>query len=351
MTTPTEAGSGPKQDSLTIEQIAVLAQISRSTVSRVLNNHPNVRPAVRERVWQVINEHQYTPSAAARSLASRRTGVIGLIVPTTAAEIFSDPFFGPTIQAITEASARAGYLVMLSMVTADAERGLYERIVRGRHFDGVLMLSSHIDDPILPLLIKDQIPLTLFGSHPYFHSINWVDATQREGAHEAVTHFVKLGHRRIATISGPLYMAAGIERRDGYKQGMLEAGLPLLPELMVEGNWTQQSGYAAMQQLLQLPDPPTAVFVASDTMAIGAIRGANDLGRAVPDDVALVAFDDLPPAAFANPPLSTIHQPIADMGAAAIKLLVDQIERRGQEATHLRLPTHLVVRRSCGATR
>lgn len=334
---------------LTIEQIAALAQSSRSTVSRVLNGHPNVRPAVRERVLRVMDQHGYAPHAAARNLARRRTNVIGLIVPTTAAEIFSDPFFGPTIQAIMEASTRAGYFVMLSMVTADAERMLYERILRGRHFDGVLMLSTHIDDPILPLLMKDNIPLTLFGSHPYLHDLTWVDAEQREGAHQAVVHLARLGHRRIATITGPLHMAAGLERRDGYKQGLLEAGLPLLPELIVEGAWTQQSGYAAMQQLLKLPEPPTAVFIGSDSMAIGAISGANDLGCTVPQDIAVVAFDDLPVAWYAHPPLTTIHQPLAEMGAVAIKLLVDQIEQRDTPITHVRLPTELVVRRSCGA--
>lgn len=336
--------------SMTIEQIAQLANISRSTVSRVLNNHPHVRPAVRERVLSVINEYGYAPSAAAQSLASRRTHVIGLVIPTTVTEIFSDPFFGTAIHGITEASAQAGYFVMLSMVTMDNEPGFYERILRSRHFDGVLMLASHVDDPILPRLRSDQLPLVSFGSHPYFQDLTWVDTEQREGACRAVIHLVGLGHRRVATITGPLNMVAGLERRDGYKQGLLETGLPIHPEFIIEGTWTQQSGYTAMQRLLSLRQQPTAVFVASDTMAIGAIRAINEAGFKVPSDIAIVAFDDLPIASYANPPLSTIRQPISEMSAAAVRLLINQIDFREERGQHIRFPTELIVRDSCGAT-
>lgn len=334
---------------ITIEEIAQLANVSRATISRVLNNHPNVRTVVRERVLRVINEQGYVPSAAAKSLASRRTHVIGLLIPSTVSEIFADPFFGAAIQAITEASMQAGYFVMLSMVTVDMEHGFYERILRSRHFDGMLMLSSHIDDPILPLLRRDKLPLVSIGSHPYYPDLSWVDAQQREGAHWAVTHLINLGHRRVATITGPLYMVAGLERRDGYKQGLLESDLPILPELMVEGTWTQESGYRAMQQLLALSHPPTAVFVASDTMAVGAIRAINEVGRKVPADVALVSFDDLPLASYANPPLSSVRQPIGEMGAAAVKMLIDQIERAEPRGQHVRFPVELIVRDSCGS--
>jgi LacI family transcriptional regulator len=335
---------------LTIEQIAKLAHSSPSTVSRVLNNHPNVRPAVRERVLQVINEHGYVPRAAAQSLAKRRTQVIGLLIPIAAAKNFADPFFGPLIQGITESSTRAGYFVVLSIVMADMEHGFYERVLRSRHFDGVIMFSGDIDDPILPLLMKDKTPLVLIGSHPYFHELTWVTAEQREGASRAVNHLIGLGHQRIATITGALHTVAGMERCDGYKQSLLEAGLPIHAEYIVEGDWTRQGGCTAMERLLSLAEPPTAVFVASDTMAIGAIHAIYQAGHAIPSDVALVAFDDLPFASYANPPLSTIRQPIGEMGAMAVKLLVDQIERRNECREHMCLPTELVVRRSCGST-
>src|SRR5262245_11274479 len=152
------SGALPNGSSLTIEHIASLADVSRSTVSRVLNNHPSVRPGVRERVLQVIREHNYAPQAAARSLASARTDTIGLLIPRSAAFSLADPFIASMIQALFEASAQQGYFVMLAMVTADMEPGFYERILRGRHFDGVIMFSSDIDDPILPLLIRDGRP-------------------------------------------------------------------------------------------------------------------------------------------------------------------------------------------------
>lgn len=334
---------------MTIEEIAELAGVSRSTVSRVLNDQPNVRKQVRDRVLAVMHEHGYVPQAAARSLARRRTQVICLLIPDTTAGIFGDPFFGYVIGYISEACANAGYFLMLAMVTPDRERGFYERIIRSRHFDGLIMLSSDIDDPILPRIMKDQLPFVLFGSHPYFDDLSWVDADQQRGARAAVLHLVGLGHQRIATITGPMSMAAAIERRDGYKQGMLEAGLPIDQQLIVEGAWTEQGGYAAMRQLLALPTPPTAVFVASDTMTVGAIRVVGEAGLRIPDDLALVSFDDLPLAQFANPPLTTVRQPIADMCASAVRLLVAQIEQDTSEKIHVRLPTTLVQRVSCGA--
>jgi LacI family transcriptional regulator len=337
--------------SLTIEEIAELAKVSRSTVSRVINNHPSVRPAVRDRVLRVISEQNYAPRAAARSLASSRTDVIGLLIPRTAAMIFSDPFFHTVIQGITEACANQGYFLMLAMVTGDMEQGFYNRILRSRHFDGLIMLSSDIDDPIMPLLIKDRIPLVLIGSHPYFQDLTSVDVDQRSGVSAAVEHLIRLGHRRIGTVTGSLQMAVGAERRDGYKRALLEGSLPIEPALLAEGHFTQAGGYEAMMRLLHLPQRPTAVFVASDTMALGALTAIREAGLVVPDDIALVSFDDLPHSSFTEPPLTTVRQPIAEMGATAVTLLTDRIKQPGHPAVQVRLHTSLIVRASCGAMR
>jgi LacI family transcriptional regulator len=334
---------------LTIEQIAVIAQVSRSTVSRVLNDHPSVRPEVRERVLRVMREHNYAPHAAARSLARSQTNIIGLVIPRTAATIFAEPFFPLVIQGITEACSSQDYFLMLAMITADLEQDFYSRIVRSRHFDGLIMLSSDLDDPILPQLIKDRMPLVLIGSHPYFQDLSWVDGANGEGAHMAVTHLLKLGHRRIATITGPIEMEVSIDRRDGYKRALLEAGLPISPELIVAGEFTQESGYRAMTQLLGLPQCPTAVFAASDSMAIGALRAIREAGLSVPEDVALVSFDDLPVAGFADPPLTTVHQPVLELGAKAVDLLIERIKVPERTPVQVRLPTKLIVRKSCGA--
>jgi LacI family transcriptional regulator, galactose operon repressor len=332
---------------LTIEHIATLAKVSRSTVSRVLNNHPSVRPTVRERVLQVIREQNYAPQAAARSLASARTDTIGLLVPRSAAFGLADPFIASTIQSLFEASAQQGYFLMLAMVTADMEPGFYERILRSRHVDGVIMTSSDIDDPILPLLIKDGGPMVLIGRHPYFLNVVSVDVENREGAREAVAHLIGLGHRRIGVINGQLEMEAALARRDGYKQALLEAGIAIDPDLMVEGFYSETGAYQAMLKLLQLPQPPTAVFASSDTMAIAAMHAIRQHGLRVPDDIALIGYDDLPLAAYATPPLTSVHQPIGEMGAHAVRLLVEQIKGQGP-ATSVRLPARLVVRESSG---
>jgi DNA-binding LacI/PurR family transcriptional regulator len=332
---------------LTIVHIATLAEVSRSTVSRVLNNHAGVRPNVRERVLRVIREQNYAPQAAARSLASSRTDTIGLLIPRSAAVSLADPFIASMIQSLFEASAQQGYFVSATMLTADMEPGFYDRILRSRHFDGVIMFSSDIDDPILPLLIKDGSPMVLIGRHPYFLNVTSVDVENREGARDAVAHLIGLGHRRIAAINGQLQMEAAQARRDGYKQALLEAGMAIDAELMVEGFYSEVAAYQAMLTLLDLPDPPTAIFAASDTMAIGALHAVRHRGLRVPEDIALIGYDDLPLAAYATPPLTSVHQPISDMGAHAVRLLVEQIRGRGP-ATSVRLPARLVVRESSG---
>ncbi|HEU4323993.1 MAG TPA: LacI family DNA-binding transcriptional regulator [Roseiflexaceae bacterium] len=337
------------QAALTIEQIAQIAEVSRSTVSRVLNEHPSVRPEVRDRVLRVIKEYNYTPHAAARSLAGSRTDIIGLLIPRTAGVIFADPFFGCIIQSVTETCSSMGYYLMLSMITAEMEESFYNRTLRSRHFDGIILLSSDVDDPLLPLLIKDQMPFVLIGSHPYFQNLTTIDADNREGARAATAHLLELGHKRIGTITGPLQMDSAIARRDGYKRALLEAGIPIVPELIISSDYTQEGGYHAAQYLLRQTVRPTALFVGSDTMAMGVLRACHELGLRIPQDIALVGFDNLPTAQYANPPLTTVNQPITEMGATAVRVLIERIKNTRYDHRQLRLPTHLVVRESSGA--
>jgi len=334
---------------LTIEEIADLAAVSRSTVSRVLNDHPSVRPVVRARVLAVIQEQHYTPRAAARSLASSRTQAVGLLIPGSAAFIFSDAFFPQVIQGISETCSSHGYILMLSTVTPELEHDFYERVLRGHHVDGVIVMSSNIDDPVLPLLIHDPTPLVLVGRHPYLRDLNSVDVENHEGALVAVRHLIGLGHVRIATITGPLHSSAAMDRGNGYKEALVEASLTIRPELIVTGDFTQEGGRQAMRTLLQLPEPPTAVFVASDTMASGALQAARELEVRVPEDIALVSFDDLPIASLLVPSLTTVHQPLYDLGAAAADLLLKRLDQPEAPPEQVWLPTQLVIRQSSGA--
>lgn len=331
---------------MTLEEIAELAAVSRSTVSRVINNHPNVRPDVRARVWEVVERQGYAPNAAARSLATKRTNILGLLLPQSARDTFTDPFFSLLIPSITETCSQHRRYLMLSMVTADQELEFYRHVLRAGHLDGLIVGVSLMDDPILPLLINDPLPLVLLGHHPYYPQANWVDVDSLQCAAEAVSFLIQNGRRRIATITLPLTLIAGLDRRDGYKRALLQHRMPIDPDLIVETESFTNGGYLAMQRLLALPEPPDAVFTASDSLAIGAMAAIRAAGLRVPEDIAVVGFDDQPSAMLADPPLTTVRQPIAELGRRAVELLMALIEGETNRPQHVMLPTSLVMRAS-----
>ncbi|HZR38943.1 MAG TPA: LacI family DNA-binding transcriptional regulator [Ktedonobacteraceae bacterium] len=335
---------------LTIEDIAELAGVSRSTVSRVLNDHPSVRPGVRDRVWQIINEQGYAPQAAARNLVNQRTQIIGVLFPRGAN--LTNPIFASIGQGIGQECARKGYTAMLSLGLRDMEENVLFNMLRSRHFDGIVLISSDINDP-LPLFLKEaRIPYTRIGHDPNTDDLKWVDVDNVDGAYKAVNHLISLGHRRIAIIKGPAQEVCTPDRFEGYKKALQEVGLPLDPALVYESrDWLHTSGYAAMKRFLQLDQPPTAVFSSNDMMAAGTLHALYEHGLQVPQDMAIVGFDDVPQTTVIIPPLTTIRQPSAEMGARATEMLIDQLESNDSQPTHLILPTTLVVRQSCGASR
>jgi LacI family transcriptional regulator len=345
-----EAGRQVKAMALTLEEVGKLAGVSRSTVSRVVNGHPSVRDEVRERVWQVIRETGYQPHAAARSLASRRSQVIGVIIPEAVSTLFVDPFFALLLRGITEACNAHSYQLMLSLFDAPADQGgTYRRILRSSHLDGVIVASTHMDDPIFPKLLQDSIPFVLVGRHPDLR-VNYVDVDNVGGARMAVEHLIRLGHQRIGTITGPLSMSHGEDRLAGYRHGLRAHGIGVNGDLVVEGDYTERGGYTGAKQLLAAS--PTAIFVASDVMAIGALKALREAGRRVPADVALVGFDDVSIASAVVPALTTVRQPIERLGPTAAELLLSLLAEgpdRQASAQRVILPTELVVRDSCGA--
>ncbi|MFQ5614448.1 MAG: LacI family DNA-binding transcriptional regulator [Anaerolineae bacterium] len=333
----------------TLEEIAKVAGVSRSTVSRVINDEPNVRPAVRQRVWEVVETMGYHPNAAARSLASRRSQVIGAIIPQTVNTVFADPFFPGVLRGIADAANEHKYHLMLSMVSPPLEEDFYRRALRSQLLDGVVIMSAFLDDPLIPRLLRDRIPFVIIGRHPRESAASYVDADNVRGARMATAHLLRQGRQRMASITGPASMIAGLDRREGYRTALREADLPLEEKLIVAGDFTEASGYAAMQQLL--PQEPDAVFVANDLMAVGALRAIRQAGRRVPEDVALVGFDDAQIAAYAEPPLTTVRQPVYELGSTAIDLLLRLLENDTQGPLRTILPTELVIRASCGAQR
>lgn len=337
----------------TLEEVARLAGVSRSTVSRVVNQHPNVRPEVRERVWEVIRKTGYQPHAAARSLATRRTRVIGLIIPQAVTTLFTDPYFPILMRGVADACNAHNYHLMLSLFSQRRVHNsrthqdlLYQQVLRGRYLDGVVVSSAPLDDPIFPRLLEDSVPFVIVGRCPY-EQASYVDVDNVIGARMAVEHLLRLGHERIATITGPLNMCAGQDRLEGYRQALTARGISVDEHLIAEGDFTEQGGRAAMQRLLSYQ--PTAVFAASDMMAVGALKAIREAGLNVPEDIALVGFDDIPLASMVDPPLTTVRQPIEHLGSMAVELLISMLESPKAGSVHrVVLPTELVIRTSCG---
>jgi LacI family transcriptional regulator len=336
--------------SLTLEKIAEMSGVSRSTVSRVINAHPHVSDKVRERVWQVIQETGYQPDAAARSLVTRRSQIVGVIIPEAVTILFSDPFFVRFLNGVTSATTSNRYHLMLSLVNDPAgEEDMYRRVVRGGHLEGAVIASTRLDDPLIPRLLRDRFPFVLVGRHPDRH-VSYVDIDNVSAARMAVEHLIRLGHRRIATITGPVDMASGADRLQGYCQALAAHGLAVDEALVVHGDFTESSGRRAAQELL--PACPSAIFAANDSMAIGAVKTLRRAHLRMPDDVALVGFDDMPIASAVEPALSTVRQPIERLGEMATELLLDLLDKpRDKEAQAHRiiLTAELVVRDSCGA--
>lgn len=335
---------------LTLEDIARRAGVSRSTVSRVVNGHPNVRTDVRQRVWEVIRSTGYHPHAAARTLASQRSWVIGLVLPRSVSSFFTDPYFPHLTQGIAQACNRYDYTLSLFLVsTKEDEEKIFPRVSRRGLLDGIIVQSGQTGDQLIERLVDSSMPLVIAGRPLSSDNVSYIDVDNVRAAYEAVTHLIGLGYQRIGTIAGPDNSTVGIDRLEGYRQALLEHGQGLDDALIAVGDFTEGSGYAALRSIL--PARPEAVFVASDLMAVGAMRAARSAGLRIPDDIAFVGFDDLPIAARAECPLTTVRQPITEFGFKAVETLIDVMENGIEPARRVIMDTELVVRDSCGASR
>jgi LacI family transcriptional regulator len=336
---------------ITLEEIARHAGVSRSTVSRVMNDHPNVDRETRSHVLAVAERLNYHPNIAARGLAAGgRTHIIGIVIPTGVSNLFADPYFPLLIQGIASACNANDHSVMLWIAEQGYERSALRRIVQGGLIEGVVLASALMDDPIFEALVKRGLPFVMVGRHPDNDTVSYVDIDNRRSAREVVTHLLRFGHERIATISGPRNMIAGSDRLQGYLDALVDRKIAPNPDLIVEGDFSEESGYAAMQQLLLRSPAPDAVFAASDAMAVGALRALHQAGKRIPDDIAVAGFDDIPFAARTQPPLTTVRQPIQRMGAMAAETLMELISSHDNRPRRIILPTELVIRASCGST-
>ncbi|NNE11073.1 MAG: LacI family DNA-binding transcriptional regulator [Ilumatobacter sp.] len=324
-----------------------MAGVSRSTVSRVLNDEGHVRAEVRERVQDVISRTGYTPNVAARSLVSNRTGVIGLVIPSRVHNLFEDPYFARLIQGVTAAANESHATLSLFLFqTEDEERELFPRVVQSGFVDGVIITATRMGDPVLARIAASELPVVMVG-RPDLDGVSSVDVDNRGGAQLAARHLIEQGYQRIGMIAPPANTTAGVDRAEAFVAELAAHGRALRAELRADGEFSEASGYDAMRQLAGLGDRrPDAVFVGSDSMAAGALRALRELELRVPDDVAVVGFDGLAASEQTNPPLTTIRQPVGTTAARAVHLLDDLIRGTATPPVSEVIPVELVVRAS-----
>jgi DNA-binding LacI/PurR family transcriptional regulator len=339
---PDQTSSAPRP---TLEAVAERAGVSRATVSRVVNGGAGVRAPLVEAVQRAVDELGYVPNQAARALVTRRNDAVAVVIGEPETRLFTDPFFAQQLRGISkELTAHDSQLVLLLVEgTEDYER--IGRFLAGSHVDGALVFSLHSDDPLPAIIRRLGLP-TVYGGRPGWPgaeddgNILYVDSDNRGGAREAVRHLLSLGRRRIATITGPLDQTASADRLDGFRDVLSDAD----PRLITEGDFTPLGGERAMAELLDRCPDLDAVFAASDLMASGALRVLRERGRSVPDEVAVIGFDDIESvAALTTPPLTTVRQDIEEMGRLMTRLLMRGLDQRHGNGTGPALPLSSVI--------
>lgn len=353
------------QERLTIQDIARLAGVSKATVSRVLNQKPDVKPATRERILRIVDEHDFVPSITASGLAGGRPHMIGVLAPA-----LTWPFIPEIVQGVAERVEQSSH--ELTLYTTAHEQGhslLLERILDTRLVAGLLAVTPGPFSQNLIHLYEQGVPVVLIDDQHLPPNAPWVWVDNRQGAYEAVRYLLDLGHRKIAHIKGPGAYQCSIDRYQGYKQALIEAGITPRPELVMQGDFLVASGRSAANTLFAGPERPSAIFAANDHMAWGVLEAAEAWGLRVPEELSVIGFDDMAPSAHKRPPLTTVSQPFHEIGRRAAELLLWQIDARRaapvsgwpenktpfpslsspitNEPLHIQLATSLVVRESC----
>ncbi len=342
------SGRANSSSRVTIRQIADLAGVSIATVSRVLNHRPDVSAETREAVLEVVRSQSFSSNRNARALAAGRTGLVGVTLPLVADAYFS-PILSGAAEALHEQDMRA--ILCPTLHQHDREVGLIERLMHGTT-DGAIVLLPEESSDELESLQEQGYPFVVADPRvPLDEGIPCVSAAHASGAKQATEHLLALGHRRIAALTGPNGWMATEGRRNGYYSALAAAGVLPDPDLEVESNWKIDGGYAAAATLLDLPEPPTAIFAFNDNTAIGAMQAARERGLRIPEDLSIVGFDDTEEAAIVTPALTTVRQPLAELGRMAVSLLVRLIDKQRVEALRVELATRLVERESTAAPR
>lgn len=333
---------------VTIKDIAKAAGVSPSTVSRVISNHDRISSATSSKVKRIMEEMGYHPNIMAKSLVSKTTKTLAIMLPRPAEELFKDFFFGELLRGILTQSTLSGYDMLLAAATSPIdEKETVSRLVFGRRVDGVILLSSRVNDPLISMLDKAQFPTVLIGRTDEHPDILSVDNDNEQAAYDATRHLILQGHDRIGFVSGPPNVTVSLDRMAGYRRAMQEQGLELRPEWVMEGEYLQHGGYRAMTFLMNLQERPSALVVIDDAVAFGVVHGLTELGFKVPEDMCIVSFNNIALSELASPPISSIDIGTYQLGYTASQMLIRRItDQPSVHSNRMIIPHRLIVRES-----
>ena len=338
--------------SVTLKDIAKKVGYSITTVSRALAGYDDVADPTRQLILRTAAEMGYYPDVTARRLQKQRTDTIGFVIPTHGPR-FSDPFFSELLAGIGNKAAEQELdLLVSTCAPGDEEMRVYERMVKERRVDGLLVVRTRFQDPRIAYLVMHDLPFVAFGRSDLGTEIDfpYLDVDGKAGLRRLTQHLIDLGHRRIAFVSAPPNLMFASHRLEGYKEALAANGIPFDETLVTVGELTQRSGYTVGRELLSWPERPTAIVACNDLMALGIISAAQGMGVIVGQDVAVTGFDDIPLAEHAHPPLTTVRQPIYEIGQRICEMLICLLQGEALENQHVLLQPELIVRESCGAS-
>jgi LacI family transcriptional regulator len=334
---------GRKTDSVTIMDVARAAGVSYSTVSRVINNYEHIRLETREKVLNAITRLGYVVNQQARSLAGGRSQVVGLLVPDV-----GNTYIGMVMRGIDAELVYAQYDLMLYTTHhRHLKESLYVGTLTRGMTDGLLLLVPQNSETYIKSLHERQFPYVVIDHQGFDDYSSTVVATNWQGAFDATEYLISLGHRRLGHIAGDQRLSAGVDRLSGYRAALEKHHIPFDAALVAEGHFQQADSYAAANALLDLEGPPTAIFAASDMSAFGAAEAIRDHGLRIPDDISIAGFDDIPEAAYMHPALTTVRQPLYDMGRLATRMLLQAIAAGELPSGRIVVDTELIIRQSC----
>jgi LacI family transcriptional regulator len=330
---------------ITIEDVAREADVSYATVSRVINSKGYVSEETRERVMAAVERTGYVVNRQARGLAGGRSQVVGLVVPD-----LDTSYIGEIIRGIDEELAAISYDLMLYTTHHRKQReSAFVATLTAGLADGLLLVLPSDPAAYLDSFRERGFPYVLIDHGGVDERGPSVGATNRQGAYDAVSYLIELGHRRIGCVTGQMRLGCAVDRLEGYRAALTDHGLPVDPALISEGDFHQPRGYECARELLAGPDAPTAIFASNDVSALGVMEAVRDSGRRIATDVSVIGFDDIPAATSVHPSLTTVRQPLKAMGARATRMLLERIENPAREVERIDFPTALVVRDSCRA--